>query len=158
MHSFMNFRHLFLILFCFAYTIPALADIVQPDARERIIIVGDPYMDTHIPGLDVTLSPKATALLLHFTFKSPAIYNITLDGRDCGGGTVDAPGVRTQRVSFATPRRQESKWELRVAYKLRVVKNTRFGSKLTEKTHDVLQTRLLTVTWQNGKPRLTVTK
>ena len=47
---------------------------------------------------------------------------------------------------------------IKVDYKLRGVANTRFRAKLTNRTLEECAARRLTVTWQNGKAQLAVTK
>ncbi len=102
------------------------------------------------PTLDVTLAPDGKALLLRLTFKSPAIYNITLDGQECGRGEIkESSGAeRLERVPF-DPRGSE--WLLKVGYKLHGVED------LTG-VLDGCVIRLLKVTWQNGKAQIDVTE
>ena len=177
----MKYRCLFLLLLLFLYTAPALADLVvlprdpqqKEKARQERMTNWRQLFPGQLPKLDISLAPDGQALLLSFTFKSPAVYSISLRGKESGGARVltlsgeeSGKGAvnqltganQTRRVPFIPPPNRESVWMLKVDYKLRGVANTRFGPKLTDRTLEECSARRLTVTWQNGKPQFAVTK
>ena len=130
---------------------PARADIATPERifREKEVQNWHQQFPNLVPTLDVTLSPDAKALLLRFTFKSPASYSIELNEESIGSGKVDELGgmERTERVPFAPPQNRESSWLIEVDYTLYGVENTRFGPKLTDKNITGCMVRRFTISW-----------
>ena len=160
MLSSIKFLYLFLTMCLFLHAAPAPADVARPVPIEEQRAAWHEQFPALDPGLDIVLAPDATALILRLTFKSPAVYCISLNGKERGDARVHELGgaERTEQLPFTPPRNQTSDWILEVDYKLYGVKNTAFGPKLTNETMENCAERRLTVTWENGKARLAVTK
>lgn len=159
MQSFMKFRYLFLIPFCFAYTIPALADIVIPQhiLQKNRVKSWQQKFPGQTPGrLDIRLAPNGKELLLRLTFNSPADYSISLDGQTTGSGQVNVLDgtVRTARIPLAPAQGRERSLWLKVDYTLYGVEKTPFGIKRTDEILKTCTLRSFTILQHKGQAQL----
>ena len=153
-----------LVLFT-ALALPAFADIpsIDPDRPGTGKIVRE-----RMPKTDVQarITGDAQALLLRtelLTGAGECTYTLRGPATGNGAGPVVAKGRHVtkrqgNRVILveklgkpALEEGEEARYTLSVRFRMRLIEETRFGSKLTDRTRDRNVTRKITVRRQNGK-------